>query len=218
MAAHIVISIHIPLSASVVFQQQLQQIYQQHFLLDENLFPQAKYYQWRILRRRWAGFYRQIGDDIYCIHGNAYPFTYQSIAREKLWLSWVKDPVDRVVAHYQQWQQAPNLKHDLCRKMVEQKLSLLEFARLDKIRNLQQRYIPENLLKEFFFIGITEEYEQSLKKYQQVFGLKKELPLGKKPYCDEAADLDAKTRGLIIDLNKEDMKLYETARSWFGGA
>jgi len=90
-------------------------------------------------------------------------------------ITWVRDPVERVVSNYYHFHRAPDMRDDTCRLMHEQKLDLRAFADLDWMRNLTSRYLSNKPVSDFKFVGIAEQFAASLKQYSAAFGLPRDL-------------------------------------------
>jgi hypothetical protein len=117
-----------------------------------------------------------------------------------------RNPVDRVLSHH-----AAHL-----RKMVKESspanLSLLEWAQAPENCNLMTQ-LSEGLDLAKAFIGITEEYEESLQRLNARFGLDLKMRHDhrnpKKKY-----EIDSATREKLLDLNQRDVALYELAKTY----
>ena len=94
--------------------------------------------------------------------------------------------------------------------MHKNKLSLLEFAQLKPIRNIQTYYLSERPLEKLTFVGITELFEESIQRFNEKFSLNLahdlKFNVNPSPYME-----DPQVLSKIRDLNREDMRLYEKA-------
>ena len=106
-------------------------------------------------------------------------------------------------------------------------MSLYEYCEMSYNRNIYSDYIGDKIY-ELDFIGITENYKDSLKKFEKMFNI--EIPIGPRNvsfFDDSSADdeyiikiknqrkhlysTDDIDRNIIEELNKEDMKIYNQA-------
>lgn len=72
-----------------------------------------------------------------CIHGHFKASKYDGRIPQATKVTWLRDPVERVVSHYNYWKRTPTSKHSVCRALHREGWSLLEFARHDSMRNLR---------------------------------------------------------------------------------
>ena len=86
-------------------------------------------------------------------------------------VSWVRDPVERVVSHYYYWKENYEVTtklHPVQKMIVENNLSICDFAEIDCMRNVQNYFLGENVEK-YRFLGVFEEFEISIKKFDRIF-------------------------------------------------
>lgn len=114
-----------------------------------------------------------------------------------------RDPVDRLISHYY-WARD---------RFGNVGVDLKEFA--ERYPNYMS-YIIDDDLSKIAFVGITERYEESVKKFSQWSGLKRvrNIPrvwVGK--YKPE--DISEEDRKFIAEINKKDYELYNEALGRF---
>jgi len=153
-----------------------------------------------------------------CIHGHidlgrlvpAYP--------DATLVTWVRDPVQRVASLYHYWRREPDWRHSLCRKLHQENLSLLAFARQEPARNEMTRFFGGFGPPDFHFIGLFEQLAESMDVFFRRFGLPR-MPVAhghRNP--DRGAGgyaLPAEDRAEIAGLNEEDVRLYEACARRF---
>lgn len=221
MPAPLLISTHIPKTAGTSFRRILETLYsQENIWLDYDSYPLAPGYWRRYLRRYLSGYYRQIPEHIQCIHGHAPAHSYRSLRREKQYITWVRDPVERVASHYYFWQTLPVRDHPIHRQVIENKLSLEEFARIPLMRNVQSLLMSKSMQKRLCFAGITEQADDSMRRFNELFapGTRLSLPQANRNPNKSAGryPLSAETRARISNLNQQDMALYDSLCQRFG--
>ena len=129
-------------------------------------------------------------------------------------VTFVRDPVERLLQHYQQARSAGTTQS-----------SLLDFCARSENRNLQSRYLRQIPLELYGFVGLSERYADSLRLLNAQFNCEltelktpgKNKP-GKSKTQPGAPDCplpDGKTRREILTLNQEDAELYATATELF---
>jgi hypothetical protein len=147
------------------------------------------------------------------IHGHFAAKKYIGKFPNALYVTWLRDPVERVASNYFYWQRT-HIPGDLrWEQVIGQKMSLEQFARLDFASNLQQAFLFPLAVEEFDFIGITEEYDRSLELFRRLF-------------CPDASfvapvhnllnpnregrfyDMDPELRRKILRLNERDAYTY----------
>ncbi len=99
------------------------------------------------------------------ITGHIEPFKYKRAFPKAIFISFFRDPVQKLISVYHFWQRPPfpnkSVMHPVQKKLLEENLSITDFAVL-----WDRHYPTENIKKfhpkNFNFIGITEKYEESL--------------------------------------------------------
>ncbi|MFA7554984.1 MAG: sulfotransferase family 2 domain-containing protein [Spongiibacteraceae bacterium] len=126
--------------------------------------------------------------------------------RQARWCTFFRDPVQRVLSDY---------KHVVRNYGV--KKSLEEFCQLEWQKNEQYKCARGLSLKDFYFIGLTEEYDRSIKVFNALTGLSVPyLEMNKgKPSIAEAHQDTNEIMALIRRCNQQDIEFYEQAREEF---
>ncbi|MFL5342601.1 MAG: hypothetical protein ACJ8F7_20910 [Gemmataceae bacterium] len=106
------------------------------------------------------------GPDAHCIHGHFLPVKYLPLAdrRDVRFITWIRDPVARVLSHYYYWQRTynPQSAPTLHRKVMEEGWSVERFCLGPELRNLYCQFLWAFPLENFEFIGVTEYYDEDL--------------------------------------------------------
>lgn len=106
------------------------------------------------------------GDAAACIHGHFLPLKYLllGVRRELVFMTWMRDPVERLVSHYHFWQQSydPGSSAPHHREVIERGWSLERFCFSERFRNIYTQYLWGFPFENFSFIGISEFYEQDM--------------------------------------------------------
>jgi hypothetical protein len=73
-----------------------------------------------------------------CVHGNFMPLKYRFFESrlEKRYVTWIKDPVDRLWAHYVLWKSDFDSDSELRRRMLDEDWSFERFANCPAMRNV----------------------------------------------------------------------------------
>jgi hypothetical protein len=136
-----------------------------------------------------------------CIHGHFLAAKYKNIPDGRF-CTWLRDPAERVVSRYHHGLKAKE-------RSADSPLSLEQF------QNIYARYLQNMPLTEFDFVGITEDYDDSLKLFSEIFSIKQfgagviknKNPLKKTNFYDISKPL----RKEIVRLNSQDVELYQQA-------
>lgn len=191
---------------------------QQHFgdrlLLDYADRPLATNFAWRRLSSRVK---RATAFDVGaydCIHGHFVADKYDFLGSAIRHAAWLRDPAQRVASHYHYWRRVPDLLNADCRRLIEQRLGIEEFAALPRMRNVAARFFAGKRPRDFFFIGLVEDAEASIARFHRLTG----IGAHGMPAADVADPSDAPERELspsqrarIEALNRGDRKLYDEA-------
>lgn len=216
----IVISVHIPKTAGSAFKSILAQCFGPHVCYDygdqykfvDVAPPTLRMRLRRAVRQlRWC---RPIRGTDRCIHGHFKASKYLNRFPEHRLVTWVRDPVERVTSHYYHWKRRPDLAHSVCRQLVRDRLSLIEFADLPTMRNLQTRYLDGVSIDAFWFIGVQECFGALLPELLAAWGCESDVQpnhvenLNPAKTVDRRYPLRAETRRVLRSLNAADMDLY----------
>lgn len=149
------------------------------------------------------------------IHGHFIADSFDEILPERELMTWVRNPVERLVSHYYYFLRSPDMRDDCCRALHEKNLSLREFADLDWMQNMASRYLANKPINDFRFIGIAEEFEASMGHFKEVFGYR---TCGEAPRVNTNPDRKGSSYTLptaeyryILERNALDLAWYKMA-------
>jgi len=194
------LSIHIPKTAGVSIRN----------ILKEHFGPGFVAYYWEITDA-WGRVLDQVPPDATCVHGH-----YQTdqlirqFPRAEL-ITWVRDPVERVVSSYHHRLRDPDFKHPVCHELHQKKLSLTEYAALPLVRNEMTRYFGSKKPEDFLFVGLVEDFEPSLRLMARLLGIP--APSARRDNANPEKpsgryQLDPAVRREIQATNEQDAELY----------
>jgi hypothetical protein len=146
------------------------------------------------------------------IHGHFSVQKYGGRFPNALYVTWLRDPVERVVSHYFYWQRSYLPGDALWEQVVMQKMTLEQFARLDFARDVYFRWFSPLGVERFDFVGIMEEYDRSLELFRRLFcpeiqfdtALHNCNPNRRGNFYDVGPELRRK----ILELNQRDAYIY----------
>jgi hypothetical protein len=207
-----IISIHMPKAGGLTFRNHLEYIYgKKNVFYDythcghpdyKNTPPPA--YILKKLRRP---------KKTTIIHGHFLIERYTNIPGVHF-VCWMRDPIERLLSHYYYWLRAPDYNHPYCLKLVEDGLSVVEFAKLMP-DIFTKRFAPLDI-DDFSFIGLTDKYIDSLRLFYDMFCPSKMIKTDIHENRNFARDTDEyrlnrKQRTELEKINKQDIDLYQKA-------
>jgi len=212
------ISIHIPKTAGESFRVLLPPNYDTvHFDYGDNILDpkspfRSDFNNWYAAQVERAG---PLEQGTRAVHGHFWLGKYAGRFPGARKIMWLRDPAARLISHYFYWKSKPPDTHSIWRKLLEEDLSLLEFAELPELRNIvSDVYIRGFTHSDFDFIGIQDFYDSELNRVADLLKWK-ELTRDtinktmNKDYEEFVPEPSLLSR--IRELNQRDMDLYEIA-------
>ena len=154
---------------------------------------------------------------VQCIHGHFLPLKYIPLAsqRDVKFVTWVRDPVDRILSHYYFWKRSydPKTAGPLFRRVIQEGWSLERFCLSHELQNLYGKYLTGFSLERFVFIGVTEFFAEDLAYFSDCFlGVKLEAHnenVG--TMAGGKYQIDSSLRKEIEEFHSKDVELYQAA-------
>ena len=218
------ISVHMPKCGGISFRELLENHFESRILLDYkdvpiNMSVDVRQRSARRSRALNALFGRLRFGAFDCIHGHFMPNKYRPFYNKKnvVFVTWLRDPIDRLASHYYFWQRAYDVNRSapLHRKVIEDDWSFEQFCFSDELRNIYANFLWEFGVDKFNFIGITEHFKEDITYFANEY-LNVNLteipqanvnPKGMTDYFDENEDL----RLELMKWHAEDYQIYEYA-------
>jgi hypothetical protein len=214
---NLIISVHLPKTGGTAFVKALRKCAEEVFYLDyglEQLAPTALFRRGKLTT---ASFESIIGDlELFpgrsVIHGHFAAKKYSDLFPNAVYVTWLRDPVERVASHYFYWQRSHIPGDHRWEQFTAQKMSLEEFAALDFVRNVYSRWFSPLDVERFDFIGITEEYGRSLELFRRLICPEIKFHAKAKNFNPNRRGnfywLDRELRSKILELNDRDAYIY----------
>lgn len=195
-----ILSLHIPKTAGVSIRN----------VLSEHFGPGFALWYWQITDA-WGKVCPEVPANVRCVHGH---FQIDPLCRKfprARLITWVRDPVERVVSSYHHRLRDPDWQHPVCRELHRRKLSLTEYAALPLVRNEMSRFFGSKKPGEFSFIGVVEDFECSFGRLREFLDLADVPPRhdNANPVKQQARyELASDVRQELAELNADDVSLY----------
>ena len=195
------LSVHIPKTGGVSFRTMLAQIFGAGFVL----------HYWDITDA-WGRIQTDAPPDTTCIHGHFVAHTLAERYPDAPLITWVRDPVERVASSYYHRLRSPDWRHPVSIELHAKKLTLVQYAGLELVRNETTRFFGKMRPENFAFIGLVEDFDASIDRFFAQFKLPR-LPVPRENTNPERRtrfyELRDDERRQILDLNQNDWDLYQ---------
>lgn len=197
-------SIHVPKAAGVSFYYALREIYGRALLHDNAMSPLNPLSGVPNYPRGWSKYN--------VIHGH---FDYTKYSHLPL-ITWVRDPVDRIISHYCYWRYKRKLsKGDFYNDILRTRnLDIYQFAELlpNTATILTGEYVER-----YMFVGIIEHFDTCLEYFNNLTGLEvkggvKKNVNNKKPEVLSRDNIDVERLTIFL---RKDLKFYKQALSLY---
>ena len=144
-----------------------------------------------------------------CVHGHFLATKYLSSNFPCQFAAWFRDPVQRMVSRYFDGKRTEG-------SLVTPDMSLAEFCEIEKFHNTYASYLWNFSLDRLDFVGIVEDYDDSLAVFCRRFDirapqqlhLRNRNPGGK---SSKRYQVSTELAALIRQKNSEDVEIYDEA-------
>lgn len=157
------ISMHLPKVAGSSFRAFLEEVYKD----DLRCMYKAEETAPRLVPKL------KLAEHIRCVHGHFQADSYDKHLPGAVKITWMRHPVERVVSSYFQYLRNPESadEDEFNKTLINDGWSLLEFARNKSIINQIRWYFNAVPLDDFLFIGISEEFDASMRLFCHLMGI-----------------------------------------------
>lgn len=151
------------------------------------------------------------------IHGHFYADKYFEALPSADFVVLMRDPFSRIPSYYEYLKRCYHHRNPLVVAIRESEMSLDDFIRWDYMCNLCSRLLYPLNIQQLWFIGIQEQYGQSLQLLTAMLGRKAPDKLARLNTNPESRTytLTADQRQSIEDNHSEDIDLYRCAQERF---
>ena len=209
------ISVHIPKTAGTSFRNTLKSVYGEEAVIRldidmiggrDRLRVNLEDYDDRILPK-----FARI------VHGHFCPadlYDRFTMSRDTPIITWLRNPVDRVISNY--YYLAKRLAEELDEKgkglniLSKMQRTLMEYARDDWNKNRISKFLQGVTLDQLAFVGIQEHYTEDLRALAELLNWK-EFPEFRHNTTPNKYEVSPEERAEIAALNELDVALYKEA-------
>jgi predicted SAM-dependent methyltransferase len=197
-----VLSVHVPKTAGSTFKKLLIQVYS----------PSCVYLDYQDFSH--SANLNSIPSDTKVIHGHFPIQKYSDHFSDANKITWLRHPISRLISHYFYGRSLPQdeVPFDMST------LGIIDFAELPWMQNHMTLHLEGVNLADFCFVGIQEFFVEDLTTLKTLLNwpdvqLTRENQNGQPGYQKYVQEIlaDQKILHKLIDLNREDLELYEEA-------
>lgn len=129
------------------------------------------------------------------------------------YVAWVRNPIDRAISHYFFWKHLWKIgrKRNWDNKLSELFESGWTVVDFSKMFSNQMSYFLDCDINNFKFIGISEEFDKELKRFESIFGINIDKPKKKFNVNSDKTKITQKVRNEIAKYHEMDLELYRKA-------
>lgn len=172
---NMIVSVHIPKTAGSSFREGLERHLGGRLLADYGDRPLSDSIsdRWRRLKTRIEVRYRahDLAAKYDAVHGHFIATKYSPLGDRAAFCAFFRDPVERLLSQYRFWSRIPDPQNKMWAEFDALKMTPAQLASLPRQRKLYRLFTGGLPMERFAFVGITEEYETSLRLFRAVFGI-----------------------------------------------
>lgn len=208
------VSVHIPKNAGTSFRRSLKAVYGEEAVIRLDKRPGNDVV--KINQEVYTG--SELPDGVQVIHGHFNPRQLHErfpVSREAPHITWVRDPVERVISNYYYLEKILREELDEEAKglniLSKMQRSLMEYASSDLARDRQHRFLAGMDLEDFEFVGVQEYYDEDFADLAGRFSWDVAAPERVNVTGSTKAEVSKELRKQIEELNPLDALLYQRA-------
>lgn len=170
-----IVSVHIPKTAGSSFREGLERRLGRRLLADYGDRPLSDSIsdRWKRLKTRIEVRYRahDLAAKYDAVHGHFIASKYLPLGDRAAFCAFFRNPVERLLSQYRFWSRTPDPQNTMWVEFDALRMTPAQFASLPRQRKLYRLFTGGLPMERFAFVGITEEYETSLRLFRAVFGI-----------------------------------------------
>jgi hypothetical protein len=205
---------HIPKTAGTTLRNHLLEWFGERLYQEYQLLPSARLPLWRRALVAMGSLRAKVPSGTVCIIGHNKATKYPSVFPKARHAVWLREPVDRVLSHYNYVIRHPEWVNERWHG-----ISMDKFIEHPFMRNNQAWMLDGRPLRDFDFVGDFECFDISLQLFARQFGLPAPslgMMLNSNPErLGSRYEVSDELRARILELNTEDQALYQEAKELF---
>jgi hypothetical protein len=123
---------------------------------------------------------------------------YLNVFAHENFITFVREPISRVISDY---------KHFVRHFALDE--SLIKFASRPELRNRQTAFLSDPDIDSIGFVGIVEDYNNSLRRLAEFLGREVTSILSNQAPATQAIDIEDRELQILRELNAQDISLYQ---------
>ena len=151
--------------------------------------------------------------DVQCIHGHFELPPMIELFPDAHCITFLREPVARLISSYNHWH--------LTKPEAAQRTPFEQYLELPMTRNMYDQHGLLDCLDSLTFIGITEQYDRSLRLLEKMYPELGYLHMEEQNVSEKKVkktDVTPEMKERIRELNTGDLEIYAAAKEWFEGA
>jgi len=154
------------------------------------------------------------------VYGHFFPIKYIGAQKphDLRLVTILRDPLDRLISHFNFWNNGDFSDHYLWRKMKYHRWTVEDFILCDEMRNFYSQYFSLTPLQFFSYIGIYEDLDRSVNNCLLALGIDADpvsTPHLNITEVKHSRDLSSRFVALAMEIHAQDYLVYEYARLKF---
>jgi hypothetical protein len=152
------------------------------------------------------------------IHGHFFYEKYAELFPDAFYITCLRHPVDRIISHYSHVYFERNPDDWQYQAIRDGRLDIVEFAKLDGVRDAQARHLEGREIEDYEFVFISEWLDTTFRAFQIEYGFGRHDPLMPGTEADgaiprmnvrpEKVPVTQAMREAIYDAAPEDVDIY----------
>lgn len=214
----LLVSLHLPKTAGTGFGALLREVYGPALCEDYTAPPMQIPRGRREAAALWRGVWLRANwpAGIRAVHGHVLACQYRLalLGRPAHFITWLREPVERVVSHYHYWRHdyaGDDPAQPLRNRMLREDWSLERFCLGPEMRDLYRQYLWGFAPRRFAFIGLTEHYAEDLARFARDWLGRPPPSVGRVNAGPSRPPLDPALRDAIERHHARDVALYRWA-------
>jgi len=171
-----IISVHVPKTAGTSFAVWLESVFGSGQLVrdydDRPIDPKSEMNvdPTGFLSRYGAA--RKLPKGALAVHGHFWAKKYERI-ENAVRITFLRDPIERAISHYYFWLNTPGDGHSLHQRVLDERMGMLDFARLPQMRGFYRDYVFRDVdMAAFDFIGDMSFFDEELGRLEALLGVR----------------------------------------------